>query len=67
MEKKKKERSKWLKRTKGKMSRILPRPRKEHRGEKGEDREEGKGKDKKGKSENKTEKLIVLECYRNRK
>jgi len=67
MGKKKKERIKWLRRMKGKMNRILWRPRRGHRGEKGEDREEGKGKNRKEESENKTEKLIVLKCGRNRK
>jgi len=67
MEKKKKERRKWLRRTKGKTCKILRKPRKEHKGEKGEDREEEKGKNRKGESENKIEKVIVLECGRNRK
>jgi len=67
MAKKKKERSKWLRRTKGKMNKILWRPRRGHKGEMEKDRKEGKGKNRKEESENKTEKLIVLECGRNRK
>jgi len=45
----------------------IRRPRRGHRGKKEKDREEEKGKNRKGESENNTEKIIVLECGRNRK